>query len=133
MVRPAGLLVTETLFGLPSNVWRRLPRLTCAVAAVFVSAKTAEVDPPASVAVTLYGPPTMELAVNAGAVATPLASVATVVLPENEPLAPFAGAAKVTRTPLLGIPDSFTVACKGAAKTLPTVADCGVPAVALIA
>src|ERR1044072_6326321 len=123
MLRPAGLLVTETLFGLPSNVWIRLPSVTCAVAAVFVSAKTAEVDPPASVAVTLYGPPTMEFAVNAGAVATPLESVVTVALLENEPLAPFAGAAKVTRTALLGIPASVTIACSGAAKALPIVAD----------
>ena len=100
MLRPAGLLVTETLFGLPSNVWRRLPRVTCAVAAVFVNVKAAEDDPPARLAVTLYGPPTMEFAVKTGAGATPLESVATVALPENEPLAPFAGAAKVTRTPL---------------------------------
>jgi hypothetical protein len=100
MLRPAGLLVTETLFGLLSSVWRRFLRVTPAVPAVFINVKTAEDDPPATLAVTLYGPPTMEFAVNAGAVATPLESVETVALPENKPLAPFAGAAKVTRTPL---------------------------------
>src|ERR1051325_5495225 len=118
MSKPAGLLVTETLFGLPSKVWSRLPSAICAVAAVLVSAKTVAGAPPARLAVTLYGPPTREFAVNAGAVATPLESVETVARPENEPLAPFAGAVKVTGIPPLGTPDSVTVACSGAAKTL---------------
>ena len=43
-----------------------------------------------------------------------------------------AGAVKVTNTPLIGLPDSDTVACSGFAKAVPTTALCGVPPVAAI-
>ncbi len=56
----------------------------------------------------------------------------TVAEPLKVPLAPPAGAAKVTVTPLWGLLfESFTVACRGVAKVAPTVALCGVPPVAL--
>lgn len=55
------------------------------------------------------------------------------MLPTNVPLAPFAGAVKVTVTPLTGLfPESFTVACSCVANAVFTVAFCGVPAVAVM-
>src|SRR5260370_1137003 len=100
-----------------------------------VSAKFAEVAPGA-LATTLYGPPAVALAVNVAAVATPLPFVVAVVdaVPfANVPLAPLAGAVKVTTTPLIGLFEaSFTVACRGVANAVLTVALCGVPAVAVI-
>jgi hypothetical protein len=53
--------------------------------------------------------------------------------PAKVPLAPVAGAAKVTTTPLTGLPpESFTVAWSALAKAVLIVADCGVPAVAVM-
>jgi len=53
--------------------------------------------------------------------------------PANVPEAPLAGAENVTVTPPTGLPpESFTVATKRLAKGVPTVADCGVPLVAVI-
>ena len=72
----------------------------------------------------------MPLAVRTDAVATPCASVVAVVfkLPVNVPLAPFAGAVKVTVTPLIGLPnESFSVACNCIANGVLMVALCGVP------
>ena len=75
----------------------------------------------------------MLLAVNDGAVATPLAFVVTVALALNVPPAPLAGAANITLAPLTGFPPlSFTVACRAVANAVPMVALCGVPAVAVI-
>ena len=67
-------------------------------------------------------------------VATPLALVVAVLTPPaNVPLAPLAGALKVTVTPLNGLPPlSFTVAAKGAENAVPIVALCGVPLVAVM-
>ena len=74
------------------------------------------------------------MAVNAGAVATPEEFVLTVALPENVPLAPEPGAANVTEIPLAGFPNvSVTAACSAVANAVPTVALCGVPAVAAMA
>ena len=78
----------------------------------------------------------MLLAVN-GAAATPEALVATVivvVLFENSPDAPLAGAVKVTLTPATGLlPASRTVTASALAKAVLIVADCGVvPALAVI-
>src|ERR1700722_10845236 len=107
-------------------------------ATVFVSAKTALVATPATEALTLYAPP-VALAVNAGAVATPLELVVTVIVvpplvpPVKVPLAPLAGAVNVTEAPLTRFPPlSFTVACKAVGKAVVTGALCGVPAVAVI-
>src|SRR5436190_7273675 len=124
MFKPAGLVITEALFGLPSNVCARFPRVICAVPCVLVSVNAAAGDSPPILAVTLYGPPAIRFAMNAGAVATPPASVDTVALPENEPLGPSAGGVKLTRIPLVGRPDSVTVACKEEAKVLLIAADC---------
>src|SRR5882757_9011705 len=81
-----------------------------------VSAKFAGVATPVTVAVTLYGPPTVAFAVNVGAVATPLASVTAVAVkdaPGNVPLAPAPGAVNVTVAPLAGaLPAPVTVAFK---------------------
>ena len=76
------------------------------------------------------------MAVNAGAVATPLLFVTPVPLavpvPANVPLAPFPGAVNVTVTPLNALPlASFTVACSPVVNAVFTVALCGVPAVAV--
>jgi hypothetical protein len=95
---------------------------------VFVSEKFAAVNPVAA-AVTVYGPPTVALAVN-GADATPDAFVATVmvaVLLPNSPDAPDPGAVNVTFTPETGLlPASFTVTASAFAKAVLIVADCGV-------
>jgi hypothetical protein len=74
------------------------------------------------------------LAVNTGAVATPLAFVVAVFTPPAKvPLAPLPGAVKVTVTPLTGLPpESLTVACSCVANAVLMVALCGVPAVAVM-
>jgi hypothetical protein len=61
-----------------------------------------------------------------------LETVAVLEGPGNVPLAPAAGAVKVTDTPFIGLPDSVTVACNAVAKAVPTVVLCVVPAVAAI-
>jgi hypothetical protein len=100
-------------------------------AAVFVRLKLAGVDTPATVAVTLYAPD-VPLAVNAGEVAIPLVLVVAVTVPVVEPakvpLAPVAGAVKVTTAPFTGCdPLSSTVATNGAVKAVLTTVVCGVP------
>ena len=71
-----------------------------------------------ALAVTVYGPAAL-LAVNVGAVATPCEFVVAVFSPANVPLAPLAGAVKVTDAPLTRKPlASFTVACSGAKAVL---------------
>jgi hypothetical protein len=74
------------------------------------------------------------LAVKIAAVATPEAFVVAVFTPPAKvPLAPLAGAANVTVTPLTGLLEaSFTVACKFVANAVLTAALCGVPAVAVM-
>jgi hypothetical protein len=102
-----------------------------AAPAVFVREKFADVAPVA-LTTTLYGPPAVEFAVKVAEVAIPLALVVAVFTPPpNVPLAPLAGAVKVTNTPLTGLfPASVTVATKGAANAVLIVAFCGVPLVA---
>src|ERR1700680_2746650 len=76
----------------------------------------------------------MVLAVNAAAVATPLAFVTAVFTPPaNVPLAPVcAGAVNVTVTPESGLLlASFTVTCSAVANAVLIVALCGVPPVAV--
>jgi hypothetical protein len=71
--------------------------------------------------------------VNTADVATPLELVVAVFTPPAKvPLAPDVGGAKVTVTPLAGVPPVVTVATRGAANAAPTTALCGVPLVALI-
>jgi hypothetical protein len=86
----------------------------------FVRAKLTAESVPAT-AVTLYGPPAVLFAVNAGAVATPLVLVVAVAVsppfvpPANVPLGPLDGAVNVTITPLNGRELlSFTVAWREA-------------------
>src|SRR5579872_7243239 len=75
----------------------------------------------------------MPLAVNAGAVATPLAFVVMVAEPLKEPDAPVPGAANVTATPLSRLLlASFTTACKAVLNAVLTVALCGVPTAAVM-
>jgi hypothetical protein len=52
--------------------------------------------------------------------------------PANVPLAPEAGAVKVTTTPLVGDPPVVTVATKGEANAVLTTVLCGVPLVAVM-
>ena len=68
-------------------------------------------------------------------VAMPKALVVAVFTPPaKDPLAPLAGAVKVTSTPLTGLfPASVTFAARGEAKAVLMVALCGVPAFAAIA
>src|SRR5258708_13338082 len=88
-------------------------------AATLVREKFAEVAPEA-LAVTLYGPPAVALAVNVADVATPLAFVVAVFIPPaNVPLAPLAGTVKVTTTPLTGLfPASVAAATNGVLKAV---------------
>lgn len=101
----------------------------------FVREKAAAVATPPTAALTVYAP-TVELAVNAGALATPLELVVAVAVAPvpgaaNVPLAPLAGAVNVTITPLNKFPpESFTVTCKFVVKTELMATLCGVPAVA---
>ena len=76
----------------------------------------------------------MLFAVKIAAVAIPCAFVVAVFTPPaNVPLAPLAGAAKVTVAPLTGLfVESFTVACSCTENAVLTDALCGVPAVAVI-
>src|SRR5258708_4270911 len=76
----------------------------------------------------------MLLAVKTAAVATPCALVVAVFTPPaNVPLAPLAGAVKLTVTQPTGLfRESFTVACSCVANAALTVVLCGVPAVAVM-
>jgi len=66
-------------------------------------------------------------------VATPLALVTAVLPLVNVALAPDAGTANVTVTPLTGLfPASFTVTCSADPNAVLITALCGVPAVAVI-
>ncbi len=73
---------------------------------------------------------------NVDEVATPLELVTAVVVAvpfAKVPLAPVAGAVKVTVTPLVGTPPVVTVAPSLVANAVLTVAVCGVPLVAAMA
>lgn len=98
-----------------------------------VSRKDAGVETPATLAVTWYEPATL-LAVKAGAVAMPEPSVIAVVMPPAKlPLAPNAGAVKVTVALDTGLlPESSTWTCRPVRYVVKMVALCGVPAVAVI-
>jgi hypothetical protein len=100
---------------------------------LFVRLKLAGVATPLTVAVTVKVPAVL-LAVNTAEIATPLAFVVAVFTPPaNVPLAPLAGAVKVTSIP--GMPlllASFTVACNVLAYAVLIVAFCGVPVVAVM-
>ena len=79
---------------------------TPADALLLVKLNLAAVATPVTLAVTVYEP-LMALAVKVGAVAMPLllvVSVTEVFSPENTPLTSVKGAAKVTVTPLMGLP-----------------------------
>lgn len=103
-----------------------------AEAAVFVREKLAGVEAPETEAVTAYAP-AVEFAVNTAEVAFPVESVVAVFFPPAKvPLAPEDGAVKVTVTPLVADPPVVTVATKGAANAVLTVAVCGDPLVAAI-
>ena len=101
---------------------------------LFVKLKLAGPVAPVAVAVTVYEP-TVPLAVNVGDVATPLLLVVACTVvdpPVNVPLAPMVGAVNVTTTPLVGFPFVVTVALRGEANEVLTVALCGVPPVAVM-
>src|SRR5947207_2167653 len=108
--------------------------MLAAAPAVFVSEKSAGVATPATLAVTVYGPPATLLDVMAAVVATPLPLVVAVFTPPAKlPLGPVPGAPNVTVTPATGLPPaSFTVATSGAANAVLIVAPCGVPLVAVM-
>ena len=108
--------------------------MLAAAPVVLVRAKMAGVATPAANAGRLYDPE-IELAVNTAAVATPAESVVAVfTLPANVPLAPVcAGGVKVTTFPTIELlKAAVTRALKFVAKTVPTCALCGVPAVEII-
>jgi hypothetical protein len=71
------------------------------------------------------------LAENTAEVATPLALVVAVFAPPAKvPLAPVAGAANVTTTPLTAVVPCITVATNGAPNAVLIITVCGVPLVA---
>src|SRR5580765_4454519 len=91
--------------------------------------RLAGVDPPEIDAVTSYWPPTL-FAVNFDEVARPFESVTSdsVVLPfANVPLAPEAGAVKVTATPGTAVPLLATRTIRGVGNAAPTFALCWEP------
>lgn len=108
----AGAVITKWVAGPPILVSEKLTSGT-----------------PIALAVTLYGPPTVEFAKN-GAVATPKASVATdiVVVPlPKTPEGPEPGAVKVTSMPGIGaFAPSLTVTAGANRKPLLIIVDCGV-------
>lgn len=87
--------------------------------AVFVKEKLAGFKTPLTLPLTVYGPPTIPLAVKTGDVATPDALVTAVAIelpPAKVPLVPKVGAEKVTTTPLSKLPPaSLTVTANGEA------------------
>ena len=99
----------------------------------FVSEKFAVPVTPGAEAVTTYDPE-IALAVNAADVAVPDEPVTAVLFPPaNVPLAPLAGAVKVTVTPLTPVPLPFsTVATSGAENVALIDALCPEPLVVAI-
>src|SRR5262249_57117923 len=88
--------------------------------------------PPVAVAGTVKLPVWL-LAVREGAATVPLLSVVTVIAPAKVPLGPDAGAEKVTVTPATGLPAlSLTCARSKEENCCNTVADCGVPPMAMM-
>lgn len=126
-VEPDGVVVkvSPMLAGIP-GVSCTVPGTDSAIVKSTLVIENVAADPvPAIDAVTLYGPPVMPFAVNAGAVATPLASVVTVEdapPPVKAPLAPFDGAVNLTLTPGTGWPlASVTVASRAAGSGVSTI------------
>ena len=113
---PTNALCIEPVCGFMANVG----------VARFVRPKVADVDEPDAVAVTEYAP-AVPFAVKVEVVASPLESEVSVsvVFPfENVPLAPLAGAVKVTDTPFVGDPPRVTTATSGL-NAFPTWTLCG--------
>jgi hypothetical protein len=104
---------------------------------LLVNVNAAGEPTPVTVALTEYVPAVL-LAVNTGAVATPLELVVTVAVAPlpgaaNVPLAPVEGAVNVTVALLTRFPlPSFTVTAKFVVKAVLIVVLCGVPAVAVM-
>jgi hypothetical protein len=120
-------LLTVALCGVPE-----LAEMLAALPKTFVRLKLADADNPVTLALTVYEP-VCELAASAGAMATPLALVVTVVVADPLKLAeaPLTGAVKVTLRPLIGLLlASLTIACRAVLKVLEMLVLCGVPAVA---
>ncbi len=108
----ANCVVTAALCGVPP-----VAAIVPSGAGVFVSEKLAVPATPLTEAAAMKLP-MVPLAVSAGEVALPEASVTAVAVfvpPAKLPLAPLAGAVNVTVTPLTGLPPaSFTAATNGA-------------------
>jgi hypothetical protein len=102
---------------------------------VFVRLKVVVAVTPATLAVTTSAP-IVPFAVNTDDVATPLALVVSVsvfvAVVANVPLAPVAGAVKVTNAPFTGDPPMVTVATSGAPNGVLSAALCDDPLVAAI-
>jgi|ERR1051326_276631 hypothetical protein len=100
--------------------------------ALFVIAKPGLVLRALAVPFTVYLPDFV-FALNTWDVAMPLELVTAVFPQAKVPLAPLVGGLKVTSTPDTGLEEaSSTVATRGLAKFLLTVALCGVPPVAVM-
>jgi hypothetical protein len=112
LVPSSTVACMSVLNGAPTTALWLAPAVAVMVStgvAVFVSEKVAEFDAPETVAVIAYGPPTVLLAVNTGAMATPVGLVFTVAVvppPANVPLAPEPGAVNNTGAPLTALPPS---------------------------
>ena len=129
--RAAKVVLIPALCGVPVTAV-----ITAGAPVVLLRLKLAPSCAPGAEATTVYAP-AVPSALKAAAVATPPASVVAVVLPApvsaNVPLAPVAGAVKVTTTPLAGDPFFVTVTTRGTAKAPSIAWLCGVPLVAVIA
>jgi hypothetical protein len=100
---------------------------------MFVSAHVAFVATPVTAAVALYGPPATVFAV-ATTSTTPSAVVVVVPAKVADATPVPTGAANVTGTPATTFPYwSFTVATRCCVKAFPTVCDCAVPVVVMLA
>src|SRR5437879_79798 len=106
--------------------------MLAAAPAVFVSEKSAGVATPATLAVTVYGPPATLLAVKVADVATPLPlEIGRASCRERLQLAAVPGAPHVSGTTATGLPAaSFTEAPSRAATPVRFVALCGAQVVA---
>ena len=98
----------------------------------FERAKLAPAPNPGAEAITKY-PPVVPFAVKVEAVAIPealvMAVVTFVLVSENLPLGPMAGAVNVTVTPATGLAaESFTITCNAVAKGVLIIACCVPPA-----
>ncbi len=100
--------------------------------AVLVRLKLAEIRIPATLAVTGMTPGAIGGESRSGGDTAAVGGCVAVADPANVPLAPLAGAVKVTVALLTGLPPVVTVACSAVVNALFMLALCGVPSLAMM-